>query len=186
MTSPTVPPVRRFSDDAEVAGFVVVGYLAGAREASQTFADRLERQLATLGIEQPTADDWYPATPLQTAMFETADAVGAETLSRAGRQTVALVDLPPDVRGPRDVLFELDDVYDRAHRGDGSELDEYDVPHVADGEAVVDCVQMPYPASLVCGALSGAVDRVSSGETTVGVEQSEPEPGRLRFELSWD
>lgn len=185
MSTPTVPPHRQFPDGAEVAGFVVVGYLAGAREASQTFADRLQRQLATLGIEQPAAGDWYPAKPLQTAMFETADAVGGETLSRAGRQTVVLADLPPDVCGPRDVLFALDNMYDRAHRGDGSGLDEYDVPHVADGEAVVDCVRVPYPASLVCGVLSGSVERVSSDETTVRVEQSQPEPDRLRFEVSW-
>lgn len=185
MTPPTVPPDRSFPDGAEVAGVVVVGYLAGAAEASPTFADRLEEQLATLGVERPETGSWYPASPVQTAMFETADTVGTETLYRAGRQTAALVDLPTDVRDPQDVLFALDDVYDRAHRGDGPELGGYDVRHVADGEAVVDCVRTPYPAPLVRGVLCGAVDRVTPPETGVDATQSTPDDDRFRFELSW-
>lgn len=164
---------------------MVVGYLAGAAEASPTFADRLEEQLATLGVENPDADGWYPAGPVQTAMFETADAVGAETLYRAGRQTATRVDLPTDVRDPQDALLELDTAYDRAHRGDDPELGGYDVRHVADGLAVVDCVRTPYPAPLVRGVLCGTVDRFTPPVAAVDATQSTPDDGRFRFELSW-
>lgn len=174
-----VPPERQLPPDVEVAGFVVVGYLQSATDASQTFADRFEEQLATRGVTDPETGEWYSAPALQEVLFETRAAVGEEVLIDAGAEMARLFDWPDSVSTTRDVLSEMTASHEAAHRNVGdADIGSYRVREVEDGRAVIDCAEFPYPDPVARGAIRGAVELISDDPdaVTVSERQSDDRP----------
>lgn len=171
-----VPPDRQLPPDVEVAGFVVVGYLQSATDASQTFADRFEEQLATRGLTDPETGEWYPAPALQEVLFETEAAVGGEVLTDAGAEMARLFDWPDSVSTARDVLSEMTASHEAAHRNVGdADIGGYRVREVEDGRTVIDCVGFPYPDPVARGAIRGAVELISDDPGAVTVSERPPD-----------
>jgi hypothetical protein len=183
MHAKVVPPARAFAPTAEVSGYLIVAYLESAAAASRTFADRLRTQLAAVGIERPTSDEWYSAAAFQTALFEAADSLDDETLRRIGHQMAALSGVPDETDGPAAALAALDTAHDRAHRH-VDEFTAYELRDVDDDActAVVACPRMPYPETVASGAIAGVVD---PHVARVDVDTLPPEDDRLRFDVRW-
>ena|GEM_PF-1032375 len=183
MHAQAVPPERAFGPTAEVSGYLIVAYLESATAASRTFADRLRKQLAAVGIDRPTSDEWYPAAAFQTVLFEAADSLDDETLCRIGRQMASLSGVPDETDSPVAALSALDTAHGDAHRhvDDSTTYELRDVDESA-RTAVVACPQIPYPGSVATGAVAGVVDPHAA---RVDVETLSPEDDQLRFGVSW-
>jgi hypothetical protein len=184
-----VPDDRRLPSTVEVNGFVVLGYLRSAADTSPTFGERFERQLATRGITDPEIDGWYPAAAFQDALFETAEAVGEETLVAAGETMATLSDWPEHVSTPRDALVEMDDSHDRAHRNvAGVEIGGYDIRRLSADDALIDCGQFPYPVPVAQGAIRGSITLFTTDSRSVSVRRvtdDERDPAIPTFEATW-
>lgn len=183
MTAHAVPPERAFAPAAEVSGYLLVAYLESAAAASRTFAERLRTQLAAVGMDRPTSDEWYPAAAFQTALFETAASLDDETLRRIGRQMATLSGVPDETDGPAAALAALDTAHDRAHRHT-DEFTAYELRDVDDDActAVVACPHMPYPEGVASGAIGGVV---APHVARVDVETLPSGADQLRFAVRW-
>mgnify|MGYP007091079691 FL=1 len=183
----SITEARRLPDGAEVAGFVVLGYVNSAEAASPVFGQRMEEQLSRRGIEDPQQGEWYPARPVQTAFAETADGVGEQLLVNAGKEIASLYDWPADVDTLDAALSAMDDAHSDAHRRIGShDIGGYEVVSREDRSARVVSDGFPYPTEVARGAIEGTVERFKTTAGMVTVEDvSADSDYEIVFDASW-
>lgn len=198
MNRQSVPPDRQLSSDVEVAGFVVVGYLQSAEGTSPIFADRFEKQLAACGITNPQMGEWYSATALQAALFETSEVVGEPALVDAGAEMARVSDWSDDIHTVPDALVGMRETHSTAHRKtESTDIGGYELEQVEDSRAVIDCRNFPYPTSVGQGAIRGTVELFANNPDTVTISKqssnkqteartdTDDSTPTLRFEVSW-
>lgn len=194
VTRRRVPPDRQLPSGVDVAGVVVVGYLQSATETSPIFADRFEEQLSIRGITNPEVGEWYPATALQDALFETREVADESALVDAGAEMARLLDWPDAVSTAEGGLTEMSNRHEAAHRNVGdSEIGGYRPERLDDGAAVIDCAGFPYPTPVARGAIRGTLELFVEDPEAITVSEhpaedhadGDDDTPTLRFDVSW-
>jgi hypothetical protein len=162
-------PYESFDEDVEVHGRTII---AVADDALSRFSDAYRETafdaLADNGVDDPSADEWYP----QQAWLDTFEVIAAELeshiLDRLGEQIPDVAEWPSGVSSVEAGLWSVDDAYRRNHRG--GDIGSYDFEVTGERTGVMTC-ENPYPCEFDRGLIRAVARRYAPVESFVVVEE---------------
>jgi hypothetical protein len=158
-----------FDGDVEVHGRTI---LAVADDALSRFSDAYRETafdaLAANGIDDPSADEWYP----QQAWLNTFEVIAAELephiLDRLGEQIPDVAEWPTTPSSVEEGLRSIDEAYRRNHRG--GDIGFYRFESTGEQRGEVIC-ENPYPCEFDRGLIRAVARRYAPVESFVFVEE---------------
>ncbi|MFB6195860.1 MAG: hypothetical protein ABEI80_06790 [Haloplanus sp.] len=181
-------PYEAFDEGVEVHGRTILAVVDDAlARFSETYRRTAYDALAANGIDDPSADEWYP----QQAWLDTFETIAADLephiLDRLGEQIPDVAEWPTGVSTVEDGLRSIDDAYRRNHRGGDIGFYRFDATGERTGD--VHC-KNPYPCEFDRGLVRATARRYAPVESFVFVEERGERCRRegddsCRYRVSW-
>jgi len=158
-----------FDEGVAVRGRTVLAVVDDAlARFSEAYRQTARDALATNGIDDPTAEEWYP----QQAWLDTFETIAADLephiLDRLGEQIPDVAEWPSTPSTVDEGLRSIDDAYRRNHRG--GDIGHYEVESTGDRTATVTCLT-PYPCEFDRGLVRAVARQYAPVESFVFVEE---------------
>jgi hypothetical protein len=158
-----------FDEGVEVRGRTVLAVVDDAlARFSEAYRGTARDALAANGIDDPSAEEWYP----QQAWLDTFETIAADLephiLDRLGEQVPDVAEWPSSPSTVEEGLRSIDDAYRRNHRG--GDIGHYGVESTGDRTATVTCLT-PYPCEFDRGLVRAVARRYAPIESFVFVEE---------------
>jgi len=179
-----------FSSKAEVAGEVVMAFLAGFPPEFKSSGLLILEQH---GLSEPKLETFYPLQHFLDAMKQISDTFSAQMLFRIGEQIVLHAVPPPGIDDLQKSLELLDVGYHMNHRGGEVGSYRYESLGIQNGlqKATMTC-RTPYPCAFDRGVIEGLARRYKSPELRdVVVRHDDSQPCRRQgdesctYVISW-
>lgn len=176
-------------ESVEHNGQYVVSIVESAGDVSPVFARKTRDILADHGIENPSADEWYPSQAVLETLSELDEEVGSKTVEQAGRAMAENAPWPDDISDPAAAVELLNELHHGAVRnttGDPSEaVGAYSLESTEDGSVRVAIDDSyPWPKALAAGVLGQSISMFSGG--VVDRADASPRSGeRAAWTFTW-
>lgn len=158
-----------FDEAVEVHGRTILAVADDALSRfSASYRETAFDALAANGIEDPSADEWYPQQAWLDTFAAIADDLEPHILDRLGEQIPDVAAWPTTVDAVEDGLRSIDEAYQHNHRG--GDIGHYRFESDGERSGTMTC-RTPYPCPFDRGLIRAVTRTYAPVESFVFVEE---------------